>query len=280
MAENKCRIKSGRLGEKMSGGKTMLQFNKYVKVTSLDEAYELNQKKNNVIIGGMHWLKMSKATVGTAIDLSGLGLDQIVETDEQFEIGCMTSLRQLELHEGLNRYTNKAVRNAVKDIVGVQFRNTATVGGSIFGRYGFSDVLTVFMAMDTYVVCHNAGEIAIREYAKMKADRDIIVKIVVKKKPIKMAYIAQRHARTDFPMLACAVSCMDGVWSVVLGARPSRALEVVIPEDIAALSANEMGKYAADQVTFGTNMRGSAEYRKQIAAVLVKRAALAAGKEQ
>ena len=256
----------------------MMQFKNYIRVASIEEAYELNQKKNNVIVGGMHWLKMAKSSMGTAIDLSGLGLDQIVETDEQFEIGCMVSLRQLELHEGLNTYAAYSVKNAVKDIVGVQFRNTATVGGSIFGRYGFSDVLTVFMAMDTYVVCYNAGEIPIREYAKMKADRDIIVKLIVKKQPIKVAYIAQRHAKTDFPILACAVSCIDGVWSAVLGARPSRAQEVVIPSDIT--TPEEMGKYAADQLTFGTNMRGSAEYRKQIAAVLVKRAVLAAGKEQ
>ena len=159
----------------------MLQIKQYAKVASLDEAYELNQKKNNVIIGGMHWLKMSSNSVGTAIDLSGLGLDQIVETDEQFEIGCMTSLRDIECHAGLNAYTNNAVRDAVKDIVGVQFRNTATVGGSIFGRYGFSDILTIFLALDTRVVLHKAGEIALAEYATMKPDRDIVVKLIVKK---------------------------------------------------------------------------------------------------
>ena len=52
---------------------------------------------------------MSKTAYGTAIDLSGLGLDQIVETDEAFEIGCMVSLRQLETHEALNTYTAGAV---------------------------------------------------------------------------------------------------------------------------------------------------------------------------
>ena len=36
----------------------MLKISQYVKVSSLEEAYELNQKKNNVIVGGMHWLKM------------------------------------------------------------------------------------------------------------------------------------------------------------------------------------------------------------------------------
>lgn len=264
----------------------MLQIKEYVKVSSLEEAYELNQKRNNVIIGGMHWLKMSSGTRGTAIDLSVLGLDEITETEDSFEIGCMVSLRQLEQHEGLNRYTCGAVRESVKDIVGVQFRNTATVGGSIFGRFGFSDVLTVFMAMDAYVVCHKAGIVPIREYAKQKADRDILVKIVVKKVPLCIAYLAQRHARTDFPVLTCAVSYMDGGWSAVIGAKPSRAEAVADAtgiltggETVAPEEAALFGIYVAEQLKFSSNMRGSAEYRKQIAAVLVKRALLAAKKE-
>lgn len=265
----------------------MLQIKQYVKVKSLDEAYELNQKKSNVVIGGMHWLKMTSKMTGTAIDLSGLGLDEIVETEDAFEIGCMVTLRQLELHEGLDRYTCGAVREAVKDIVGVQFRNTATVGGSIYGRYGFSDVLTVFMAMDTEVVCHKAGGAALREYVKQKTDRDILVKLVVKKKPIRIAYLAQRHARTDFPILTCAVSCMDGVWHAIVGARPAKAQLVMDEKGLLAgkdsvtiEEAENFGKYVADQLVFGTNMRGSADYRRQIAPVLVKRAILAAEREQ
>ena len=261
----------------------MIQIKQYVKVKSLDEAYELNQKKNNVIIGGMHWLKMSKRMTGIAIDLSGLGLDQITETEDAFEIGCMTTLRQIERHEGLNKYTNGAVRDAVKDIVGTQFRNTATVGGSIFGRYGFSDVLTVFMAMDTTVVCHKAGEIPLVEYAQMKADRDILVKLIVKKVPLHIRYLAQRHARTDFPILTCAVSDVNGTWGAVVGARPKRAVLVkdaqglvnVVNED----NALSFGKYVAENLTFESNLRGSAEYRETICAVLVKRALLSAGGE-
>ena len=263
----------------------MLQLKQYVKVANLDEAYELNKKKNSVIVGGMHWLKMSKTAYGTAIDLSGLGLDEIVETEETFEIGCMVSLRQLETHTGLNTYTAGVVREAVKDIVGVQFRNTATVGGSIWGRYGFSDVLTVFLAMDTTVVCHKAGEISLKEFATMKADRDILVKLIVKKKPIQIAYLAQRHARTDFPMLTCAVSCVDGKWSASVGARPSRAMlvsdnEMMLSGEVTEEKAKVFGKYVAEQLVFGSTMRGSADYRRQITAVLVRRAIMKAGKEQ
>ena len=55
----------------------MLNIQNYIKVESLDEAYELNQKKNNKIIGGMMWMRMGDSRINTAIDLSGLGLDKI-----------------------------------------------------------------------------------------------------------------------------------------------------------------------------------------------------------
>ena len=129
----------------------MMTIREYKRAESLEEAWQLNQKRPNRVLGGMIWLKMENINVGTAIDLSGLGLDTIEETDEGFSIGAMVTLRQLELHPGLAAYTDGAVRESVRHIVGVQFRNLATVGGSIYGRYGFSDVLTMFLAMDSYV---------------------------------------------------------------------------------------------------------------------------------
>ena len=120
----------------------MLTIREYKKAESLEEAYTLNQKKSNRVIGGMIWLKMETLNVGTAIDLSGLGLDTIEETETEFRIGAMASLRALELHEGLAAYTNGAMRESVRHIVGVQLRNLATVGGSLYSRFGFSDVLT------------------------------------------------------------------------------------------------------------------------------------------
>ena len=129
----------------------MLTITDYVKAKTLEEAYELNQARNSRVMGGMMWMRLGNGTISTAIDLCDLGLDTIEETDEEFSIGARVTLRELEQHVGLNTYTHDAVKNAVKDIVGVQFRNMATIGGSIWGRFGFSDVLTVFLAMDSYV---------------------------------------------------------------------------------------------------------------------------------
>ena len=66
----------------------MLNIQNYIKVESLDEAYELNQKKNNKIIGGMMWMRMGDSRINTAIDLSGLGLDKIVS---DLSVQCMES---------------------------------------------------------------------------------------------------------------------------------------------------------------------------------------------
>ena len=149
----------------------MLEIKEYVKAESLEQAFELNQKRTNQIIGGMLWMKMGDHRIQTAIDLSGLGLDTIEEDETQFSIGCMTSLRQLELHEGLNQWSDGAVRESVRHIVGVQFRNLATVGGSIFGRFGFSDVLTCFLAMDTYVELHHSGILSLADFVNQSRCR-------------------------------------------------------------------------------------------------------------
>ena len=45
----------------------MIKIKNYKKVENLEEAWELNQKRTNRIIGGMLWVKMSDANVQTAM---------------------------------------------------------------------------------------------------------------------------------------------------------------------------------------------------------------------
>ncbi len=201
----------------------MITIKNYVQAQSLEEAWQLNQKKSNRILGGMLWIRLGNGNVNTAIDLCKLGLDTIEETDEQFSIGAMSTLRDIEMHPSLNAYTSGAVAAAVKDIVGVQFRNMATVGGSIWGRFGFSDVLTVFLALDSYVELYKGGIIPLEQFASMKPDNDILVRLIVKKTPVSVVYKAMRNQRTDFPVLTCAVSCLNGKYQAAIGARPARA---------------------------------------------------------
>lgn len=249
----------------------MIKINNYVKVKSLEEAYELNQKKENRIVGGMMWMRMSKGRMQTAIDLSELGLNEIEETEEEFRVGCMCSLRQLELHEGMNTYFNGAVRESVRHIVGTQFRNQATVGGSIFGRFGFSDVLTCFLALDTYVELFKGGIVPLCEFVNMERDRDILVRLIIKKDGREAAYLSERMSSTDFPILACAAAIKEGRAYISLGARPMKA-ELFVPDEIVTEeNVEDVARKAAEAIRFSSNMRGSEQYREHLAKVLVKR---------
>lgn len=254
----------------------MITIKDYVRVKSLEEAWQLNQNKMNRILGGMLWIRLGNGMVNTAIDLSELGLDFIEENEEEFSVGAMVSLRDLEVHEGLNRYSNNAIKNAVKDIVGVQFRNMATVGGSIWGRFGFSDVLTVFLALDTYVELYKGGIVSLEEFANMKMDHDILVRLIVKKTPGKVVYSAMRNQSTDFPVLTCAVSNMDGTYKAVVGARPSKAAVYYDKENRLISSETEearkmFAKDIAKAANTQSNVRGSKEYRTHLIKVMVER---------
>lgn len=262
----------------------MLTIKRYVRAQSLDEAYTLCQKRANVVLGGMLWLKTQNRTVDTAIDLSNLGLDTIEETPDACRIGAMVPLRALEQHPGLNELTRGAMARSVQPIVGVQFRNLATVGGSLYGRFGFSDLLTLFLVLDAVVELHHGGAVPLAEYAARPYERDILTHIVVPKQAGAVAYQAQRNISTDFPVLTCAVAVRaDGVRCAV-GARPMKARlytgdPALLAEGITPESAAAFGESIAAEATFGSNLRAGADYRRAVCGVLVRRALLACKEE-
>lgn len=260
----------------------MITIKDYKKVTSLEEAWELNQKRTSKIIGGMLWIKMTKGNVMTAIDLSALGLDKIEETEEEFSIGCMATLRQMEEHAGLNAYSNGAIKEALRSIVGVQFRNLATVGGSVYGRFGFSDVLTVLLSMDAYVEMYKGGVIPLAEFINMKYDRDILVRVIIKKEKASYCYQSVRIAKTDFPVLTCAAAVTEAGIRIAVGARPGKAMLVKDEETLVSLpitleKAKAFAEYAATKVPTGNTNRGSAEYRTHLVKVLAERTVMELG---
>ena len=257
-------------------------INDYVLARDLAQAYELNQRRGSRVLGGGLWLRLGKTPISTAIDLGALGLDTIQESPEGFSIGAMVTLRQLELHPGLNAWTQGAAARAVEQIVGVQFRNLATVGGSLFGRFGFSDVLTLFLTMDAQVELYRGGLVPLERFAGQQPDRDILVRLHVKKRPGRFVYHAMRASRTDLPVLTCAVSCVEGEYRAAVGARPMRAALVRDGEGLLAGgltpdSARAFAEYAAGVLPTAGNLRGSAAYRTHLIRVLTRRALLELG---
>lgn len=245
----------------------MAQYKNYVIAQTLDEAYELNAKKSTVIVAGNMWLRMCGMRRQTALDLSELGLDYIKEDEQGFIIGAMTTLRTMETHPALNAAFGGVFARAFEPIVGTQFRNGATVGGSVFSRFGFSDVSTLLLAMGAKVVTHARGEVPLDEFQREKWDRDILTAIRIEKGR-SAAIESVRLSKTDIPVLVCAASADERGVRVVLGSRPARAMivaEGAKPEEL------DYMRMAAD-VPMGSNARASEAYRRKVAPVLMERA--------
>jgi CO/xanthine dehydrogenase FAD-binding subunit len=249
-------------------------------VKSLEEAHEtLVKNRNNLILGGTSFLKLGNKNVNIGIDLSNLELDYINDTGETIEIGPMTTLRAVETSEILIKNFDGVVAQSVEEIVGIQLRSVATVGGTVASKYGFSDLLTALLSLDTYVELYKGGIVALEDYMnEEKIPKDILVKVIIKKDSRRCVFQAMRNSKSDYALLNSGVSKLkNGDYKIVVGAKPSRAVVKMI--DASATLSNlkdesnldEEIERIVEEISFGTNMRASGEYREIIAKVLIRR---------
>ncbi len=257
-----------------------MEISTYVRPQSLEEAYSLLADKKAFLIGGGAWSRMNARKVDLAVDLSSLDLRFIKKSGNKIEIGAMTTARDLETSSELNEAFNGLFRKALTHIVGVQMRNLITLGGTVGGKFGFSDLNTVLLALDAKVVLYKQGEVDFESYLTEKSKGPVLIeKIVLDTENVHGAYEGVRISRTDFSILnSCAVQ-RKGAWRIAVGARPGgprlsgKAAQVLgSTEKPAAESAKKAGEAAAEELDFGNDVRGTSEYRTSVCRSLVKRA--------
>lgn len=258
----------------------MITIKEYARPESLEEAASiLSGSRNAVVLGGGAYLRLGKKTISTAIDLSALGLNAIVDADDHFVLGAMVTFGELERSTALHKAYSGIFRRALCDVVGVQFRNTVTVGATVFSRYGFSDLLPVLLALDATVVLHKGGSLKLEEFLKQKAvKKDILTHIHLPKTCTATSYQALRLSTGDYAALNLALVQSGGIWRVAVGARPGPA--VLAHETMMLLNRESweplLLESAADLISreliYGSNTRGSADYRRLLAGALLKKA--------
>jgi len=136
--------------------------------------------------------------------------------------------------------------------------------------------MPVFLSMDTYVELYKGGIMPLETFSRTKKDNDILMRLILKKTPGSFAYVAVRNSKTDFPVLTCAVSCINGQHCAVIGARPAlarvlRDTEGLLAGGRDAGTIRRFADYAAKAIPTGSNIRGSAAYRTQLIRVLTER---------
>jgi CO/xanthine dehydrogenase FAD-binding subunit len=256
-----------------------MEIKEFLKPKSLDEAYEvLSSNANNKIIGGGAWVKISLKKVDTLISLEELELNYIKEEFDYYEIGSMTSLRDLEIHEGIKSLADGILSQAINNIMGVTVRNIATIGGSVMGKFAFSDLLGVLQVLDAELVFYHLGVVSVEDFVNMtKIPKDILLAVKIKKQTGKGYFKKIAITHLDFSILNLAVICNKGL-KIAVGSRPNIAIRArrteeflnsmkVITED----KVNEAVEIAVEEIKLGDNSRASKDYRELLMKTYLKR---------
>ena len=257
----------------------MFTIDKLYQPRNIAEAAELLTKYPDItVLGGCGFLKLGNRKIATALDLSRCSLAEISETEQYIELGAMVTLRDVEVNPALNHTSDAVLPKAVAHILGVQFRRCATIGASVYSKYGFSDILPALLAMNTEVELLRSGRMPLGDFLAKPISRDVLISVRIIKDSRRAAYQNLRNAGADFPILNAAVSRHEKQWTVIVGARPARA-EIAVQasqllSDMAAdsIDIDKVAATAAAELTFGSNNKASADYRRAMCQVLVKRA--------
>ena len=254
-----------------------MKINNFVKVKNLEEACSLLQEdKDNAIVGGGAWLRLTNKNVKTLIDLEECKLNEIKDGKDTLTIGAMVTLRDLETNESLQKINDGILSNAIKGIMGVSIRNIATIGGSIIGKYSFSDILTPLLVMDCSLEFYKTGTMTLKEFMKLKKVDDILMNIIIKKTNNKGYFTAMKKTSLDFAVVNVAITKGESI-SIAVGARPSvallqtEAMDFINKEEVTLETIEKAASMISKNTKFGSNAKASEEYRRSIVETFIKR---------
>jgi len=138
-------------------------------------------------------------------------------------------------------------------------------------------LITALLSLDTEVELFKAGRMPLVDFLARPKEKDLLVRLWIKKTMRQATYLSFRNSASDYSVLNVAVSTLDNRWTIAVGARPSRAAIAVsasamLSQDVLTSEKIEkVAQRASEEISFGTNTRGTATYRKALCKALVKR---------
>jgi carbon-monoxide dehydrogenase medium subunit len=213
------------------------------------------------------------------------GLDGIDVVDGELRLGAMATHRAVERSPAAAGWP--ALQHAFSLVASPRVRNQATVGGVLADADYASDPPAMFAALDARAVLRSTRgerEVAMEElilgyYETCIADDELLVEVRVPPQPERAVYRKFRaRSAEDRPCVAVAAARRDGALRVVVGAvadTPQSFPDVCALADGGRLDrevATEIGRRYAERIEPIADARGSAAYRRRVAAVEIRRA--------
>ena len=237
-------------------------------------------------------LKLRFASPEHLVDLNFIaGTSFIKEDAGTLRFGAMT--RHAEIERSALAKRIPLLHDCAAGIADVQVRNRGTIGGSLAEADPSGDWANALITLDTTIHClgpKGTRSVALKDfiqdaYTTTLAHDELVAEIEVKipAKGSGSAYLAFKRAAPVYPTASTAVqltmegdTCKDAAIALgCVGLTAIRATEAESAlrgkklDDKSISSAAEAGRAAADP---HPDMRGSADYKRELVAALVKRA--------
>lgn len=249
---------------------------RYARATTLEHAFELlAEPDSKVIAGGQSLIPVMKLRIARpplVVDISRLELRGVEIRDDELRLGPLATWDELLEARELRRPALAAIAECAGGIGDLQVRNRGTVGGSLAHADPASDMPAVLLALGATLQLRSSegersvdlADFFVGPFTTALGAQELITRIVV---PLPArgsgsAYVSVEHPASGFALAgAAALVGADGGGRVAvtgIGARPF----LLGDDPDAALAQVEI---------FGDRF-ASVEYRRALAAVVVRRA--------
>lgn len=281
---------------------------KFHRPVSLNEALELlsNTENGALKAGGTDLLVEMKKGLRSPSDLISLtGIDELKKVDDDNDfvyIGAGLTHSEILNSELINKYF-PAFTEAVLQIGSEQIRNTGTLGGNLCTAAACCDSAPVLIALDADVeMVNKTGKetIALKNFfihnrkTVLKKDQ-ILTRVLVKKTPPETGVHFEKFGLREGSSVAVASvaakvtieggSCQDA--SIVIGAvAPTplvsyHAIKAIKGRDVSEFYEKSeiilaAGKAASEDSVPIDDVRGGAQFRRNVLNILTQRAILSA----
>jgi aerobic carbon-monoxide dehydrogenase medium subunit len=270
----------------------------YAAPTSIEEALSLLTERGDdakVLAGGQSLIPLMKlrfAAPGLIVDLNRIpGLGFIEESDRGLRIGALTRHAELVDSDVLrDRYpTMAAAAPLISDPI---VRNLGTIGGSLAHADPAGDWASVMLALGGEVLARSAsgertipvGELTEGPFTTTLRSDEVLteVRVPAPQRPSGGTYLKLERKVGDFATVGVAVqvSMDDGrIGSAGLGLtavgpqniKPTEAEEALAGAEPSEEAFQEAGRLAADASSPTSDVRGSADYKREVVRTYVAR---------
>jgi len=275
----------------------------YHRATELGEALKLlSQHKENckIIAGGTDLIPAARRRRTLLpehthiVDISSIeGLDYIIKDGDMIRIGAITRVSEIEMSTVIKENA-LILANAASQIGSLQVRNLGTIGGNLCNASPAADTAPPLLVLNAKVKVRSINKqrlVPLQEFfmgpgKTTLTPEEILTEVQIPLiKPAGNSYFIKFGRRNAFTLsivsVAALVKVENGVFDdirIALGSvaptpiRASKAEEHLIGHKVNEQVIDDGANVVANEVKPISDVRASAEYRRDMAYVLTKRA--------